>query len=152
MRTYLMKRTEKTDVTGSSPGQMASLSLLAYSGIKIKFLHPIPYQTRPGIGPIPILLAPQCLSVSEADSIDLRNHSISLCGSHKLSTKEKSPHFTHTTKEKNRLQFHPPPTQLLWLGQTIPVLYPLLSLLVSHGHCSLARSLARSDTFDRMKI
>lgn len=121
MRTYLMKRTEKTVFTGSSPGQMASLSLwylLACSGIKIKFLkacglHPIPYQTRPSVGPIPILLAPQCLSVSEADSIDLRNHFISLCSSHKLSTKEKSPHFPHTTKEKNRLQLHtttPPPS------------------------------------------
>lgn len=114
MRTYLMKRTEKTVITGSNLGQMASLSLwylLACSGIKIKFLkacglHPIPYQTGPSVSSIPILLAPQCLSVSEADSIDLRNHSISLCGSHKLSTKEESPHFPHTTKEKNRLQFH----------------------------------------------
>lgn len=70
----------------------------------------------------------QCLSVSEADSIDFRNHSISFSSSHRLATKEKkkTPHFTHTTKEKNRLHLHSTkkknslsPTKLLSLCQTI---------------------------------
>ena len=70
----------------------------------------------------------QCLSVSEADSIDFRNHSISFSSSHRLATKEKkkNPHFTHTTKEKNRLHLHSTkkkpslsPTKLLSLCQTI---------------------------------
>lgn len=59
----------------------------------------------------------QCLSVSEADSIDFRNHSISFSSSHRLATKEKkkNPHFTHTTKEKNRLHLHSTKKKTLYL-------------------------------------
>lgn len=87
---------------------------------------------RPPSAPSQSLSSPlnqgQCLSVSEADSIDFRNHSISFSSSHRLATKEKkkTPHFTHTTKEKNRLHLHSTkkknslsPTKLLSLCQTI---------------------------------
>lgn len=71
------------------------------------------YHPQATIGHISILIVPppplnqgQCLSVSKADSIDFRNHTISFSSSHRLATKEKNTHFTHTTREKNRLHSH----------------------------------------------
>lgn len=112
--------------------------VLVSFGIKIKFhaaygLHPIPYHPRGHHQPHPNPYRPpssplnqgQCLSVSKADSIDFRNHSISFSSSHRLTTKEKKTHFTHTTKEKIDFTCTPQkktslsPTQLLSLCQTI---------------------------------
>lgn len=68
----------------------------------------------------------QCLSVSEADSIDFRNHSISFSSSHRLATKEKkkNPHFTHTTKEKNRLHLHSTKKKKLFISHQTPLAVP----------------------------
>lgn len=47
----------------------------------------------------------QCLSVSEADSIDFRNHSISFSSSHRLATKEKKKTHTLHTPQKKKIDF-----------------------------------------------
>lgn len=49
----------------------------------------------------------QCLSVSKADSIDFRNHSISFSSSHRLTTKEKKPTlYTHHKRKKQTSLTH----------------------------------------------
>lgn len=84
--------------------------------------HPNPYHPPP----------PKCLSVSEADSIDFRNHFISFSSSHKFTTKDKTPtlythHPTPLTVPNNPNGFSPPPA----FG------------FFSHVHCSLPPSLVQ---------
>lgn len=107
--------------------------------IKIKFraaygLHPIPYHPWQPSAPSRSLSHPlpsQCLSVSDADSIDFRNHFISFSSSHKFSTKDKVPtlyttlcisHPTPLAAANNPTLFHPLPSFFL--------MYIVVSLLL----------------------
>lgn len=80
----------------------------------------------------------QCLSVSQPDSIDFRNHSISFSSSHRLATKEKT-HTLHTPQKK-KIDFTRTPqkeknTYLCSLHKTIqplPRSYFFVSLFQNH--------------------
>lgn len=67
----------------------------------------------------------QCLSVSEADSIDFRNHSISFSSSHRLATKEKKkPHTLHTPQKKKIDFTCTPQKKKLFISHQTPLAVP----------------------------
>lgn len=91
--------------------------------------HPDPYPPPPS----------QCLSVSDADSIDFRNHFISFSSSHKFSTKDKVPtlyttlcisHPTPLAASNNPTLFHPlPPSEFFLMYIVVSLLLLFRSVL-----------------------
>lgn len=123
--------------------------------------HPNPYRPLPSP-----LNQGQCLSVSEADSIDFRNHSISFSSSHRLTTKEKKPTLYTHHKRKNRLHLNTTKKKTLYLPPNsshsakqskVPLVSPLPPFsFFSHVHCSralpLSLSLVQKHMSDGQKI
>lgn len=141
----------------------------------LQFMGPIPFLITlvPPSAPSHSLSSPpsplnpgQCLSVSEADSIDLRNHSISFSSSHRLTTKEKKKPtlYTHHKRKKQtslahhrKKKKHLSPTQLHSLCQTIQSLTcftPSLLQFFFFSRLSLVLpfSLVQKHMFDGQKI